>query len=272
MINAGRALMLPALLLFLLCPASQAALTFGVVPQQSAQKLARNWGPICTYLSEKTGIDVRFATAPAITEFEHRLAEGRYDFAYMNPYHYTVFSKTPGYLAIARQKDKKITGIIVVNRDAPYNHLSDLNGKTLAFPSPAAFAASILTRRHFQAAGISITPKYVNSHDSVYHNVAQGFYEAGGGVERTFMNIDPDVRKNLKILWKTNSYTPHAIAAHPRVTKAIRHRLRNALIMMNDDSAARSLLKAINFNGFTAAADSDWNDVRDLGIEMINKD
>ncbi len=250
--------------------AAHSAMTFGVVPQQSAKKLARKWGPICAYWSQKSGLDIRFATAPDIPEFERRLANGVYDVAYMNPYHYTVFCRQPGYLAVAKQKDKRISGIIVVHKDAPYQHLDDLAGKTIAFPSPAAFAASILTRTFFKNAGIPITPKYVKSHDSVYRTVAMGFYAAGGGVVRTLQNTEVAVSHELRILWKTQSFTPHAFAVHPRVSQADRHRILSAMLMMNDDVDAQSLLTSISFNGFATANDKDWDDIRALSIELLD--
>ena len=253
-----------------LCPAAMGEpLTFGIVPQQSAQKLARNWGPVCAYLSEKTGIDIRFTTAPDIPEFERRLANSQYDIAYMNPYHYTVFCRSPGYIAFAKQKDKFISGIIVVHKDSTFRDCDDFAGKTLVFPSPAAFAASILTRAHFRKTGISITPKYVKSHDSVYYNVAQGLFAAGGGVKRTFMNTDPDVRKKLRIIWTTDEYTSHAIAAHPRITPTVRDKILAGLLMMNANVHARPLLEAIKFKGFAPAADEMWDDVRALEIDIL---
>ncbi|MEM7379056.1 MAG: PhnD/SsuA/transferrin family substrate-binding protein [Pseudomonadota bacterium] len=97
-----------AALCFTLSGAIQAeTVTLSVVPQQSASKLARLWTPIVVYLSEKTGHDVRFATAKDIPTFEQRLSEGQYDLAYMNPYHYTVFSAAPGYEAFARQNNSR---------------------------------------------------------------------------------------------------------------------------------------------------------------------
>ena len=56
--------------------AAQEAYRFGVVPQQSATKLARTWVPFLRLLQEKTGIELRFATAPDIPTFEKRLAQG----------------------------------------------------------------------------------------------------------------------------------------------------------------------------------------------------
>ena len=75
---------------------SAEVLSFGVVPQQSATRLAELWTPICEFLGRKTGNHYVFKTAKDIPTFEDRLASGDYDIAYMNPYHYTVFSKVPG--------------------------------------------------------------------------------------------------------------------------------------------------------------------------------
>ncbi len=246
-------------------------LTFSVVPQQSATKLARLWTPILAYLSEKTGYRLLFKTAKDIPTFERRLAVGDYDMAYMNPYHYTAFHRSPGYIAFAKEKDKRIKGIIVVRKDSPYRNLTEFKDKTLAFPSPAAFAASVLTRAHFKTTGIPITPKYVSSHDSVYRAVAKGLYPAGGGVIRTFKNVDPAISSQLRILWTTQPYTPHAIAAHPRVPPAVVQRVQQAMVAMQQDPRGRTLLKSVKFKGIVPAQDADWSDVRALGIHLLDE-
>jgi len=246
-------------------------LTFGIVPQQSAKKLAKKWTPIFRYLSAKTGDEIRFSTARNIPTFEKRLSEGQYDIAYMNPYHYTVFHREPGYQAFARQKDKKIKGILVVRKDSPLKMLNELADQKLAFPSPAAFAASVLPRAQLTNDKIPFKPTYVSSHDSVYLNVARGLFPAGGGVMRTFNNTDPAVREQLRVLWTTKTYTPHAFAAHPSVDKAVVGRLQKALLGMNDDPEGRALLKTINFKGMQSAENTDWDDVRGLGLNILDQ-
>ncbi len=246
-------------------------LSFSVVPQQSATKLARLWTPILSYLGERTGYRFQFKTAPNIPTFEKRLAAGEYDMAYMNPYHYTVFHRAPGYRAFAKEKGKRIKGIIVVRKDSPYRELNELKGQTLAFPAPAAFAASVLTRAYFRTAGIPITPKYVSSHDSVYRTVAKGLYPAGGGVIRTFKNMDPAITSQLRILWTTKPYTPHAIAAHPRIPKEVVKRVQQAMLAMQQDPRGRELLETVKFKGIEAAQDADWDDVRALGIDLLDE-
>ncbi|MGB5441998.1 MAG: phosphate/phosphite/phosphonate ABC transporter substrate-binding protein [Gammaproteobacteria bacterium] len=271
-------LILIAILLGCLLPAAgQAAdteamakpppLSFGIVPQQTSSTLLRAWGPLLRYLQEQTGQRFIFRTAPDIPTFEARLAAGEYDFAYMNPYHFTVFNQgDQGYQAVARARDKQIRGILVVRKDSPATMIEDLKNATLAFPSPAAFAASVLPRANLRAKQVPFEVQYVSSHDSVYKAVAGGFFPAGGGIIRTFKATDPKVREQLRVLWTTPPYTPHAIAAHPRVDAAVVSSVQQALVLMDVNEKGRIALENLKIKGLAAAKNSDWDDVRSLQI------
>ena len=258
--------------LLLLCFTSftmaETTLTFAVVPQQSASKLAQLWGPIVNKISAESGLKVQFTTAPDIPTFEKRLAEGKYDIAYMNPYHYVVFHQSAGYQAIAKARDKRIKGIIVVGKNSEINSFNDLNNSTLAFPAPGAFAATILTQSDLTTNNVNFESKYVSSHDSVYLTVAKGIYPAGGGVLRTFNNVSPDISAQLKILSTTKGYTPHAIATHPRVKAQQSKKIQQALVNLENSESGRTLLKNIKINGFESAKNADWNDVRELNLSI----
>lgn len=245
----------------------QRTFSFAIVPQQAPIKLLQSWGPVLSYLQKLTGHHFVFRTAPDIPTFEDRLRAEDYDFVYMNPYHFTVFNQgDAGYQAVAKAKVERIRGIIVVRKDSPLQSLGDLNGLTLAFPAPAAFAASVLPRANLKAMNIAFEAKYVSSHDSVYQAVAKGFYPAGGGVIRTLNATDPETRQQLRILWTTQEYTPHAIAVHPRVPADIVSAVRGALAGMSDDEAGRAALERLKIKGFVIAANTDWDDVRQLNI------
>lgn len=261
-------------LLFLLLNSSfsfaEQQLTFGIVPQQSASKLAQLWGPIMEEISQQSGLNIRFATAPDIPTFEKRLTAGEYDIAYMNPYHYTVYHKKVGYQALAKVQDKRIKGIIVIAKDSNINSLSDLENRTLAFPAPAAFAASILTRAALSANQVNFTPKYVSSHDSVYRSIAKGIYPAGGGIVRTFNSVDPEISSQLKILWTTKGFTPHAIATHPRITPEDARKIQQVIIKMGDQQTGKKLFHNLKIKSFEKAVDSDWDDVRNLKLNQLS--
>lgn len=244
-------------------------LGFGVVPQQSASELARLWTPILAYLGRKTGYEIHFKTAKDIPTFERRLVSGEYDIAYVNPYHYTVFHRSPGYQVFAKEKDRKLKGVIVVRKDSPYRDITQLKGKTLAFPGPAALAATVLPQATLRKLGIAFVPKYVGSHDSVYLSVYKGLYPAGGGIVRTFENFNPSLRGALRILWATPGYTPHAIAAHPRVSAGVVERIQEAMLKMHEDPEGAVLLEAIGFKGLVVAQDADYDDIRRLDIQIL---
>lgn len=245
-------------------------LRFGVVPQQSASRLAALWVPLLAELENRGAPTLAFRTAPDIPTFEQRLAAGEYDLAYMNPYHYTVFSQSPGYRAFAKARGRRIQGILVTRRDSSLTTLSDLDGAELAFPSPAAFAASILTRANLASAGVSFQPRYVSSHDSVYHAVAKGLYPAGGGVVRTFESVAPHIREQLQILWTSDGYTPHAFAAHPRLGTDTVGEIAALMIGLAEDETGRALLEPLRLPGLEAAQDADWDDVRVLEIQLLD--
>ncbi len=243
-------------------------LTVGVIPQQEASQLARVWTPVLAYLSRQTGYTIEFRTAPDAVTFESRIEAGEFDFAYINPSHYviqrTTDAGTDSYLAMAREKDTQLVGVVVVAKGSGYKSLKDLDGATMAFPSAAAFAATILPNLSLKQMGVRVTPRYVASHESVYLTVARGLYPAGGGNAKTHDEVDPAVRDQMRILWKSQPYTPHPIAAHPRVPREVAQRVIAALLAMADDPEGAVLLKESGFKGFVAAQDSDYADIRRL--------
>ncbi len=246
-------------------------ITFGVVPQQSAKKMAEKWQPLIDYISNFTGLDVQFKTAKDIPTFESELAQGKYDLAYMNPYHFVVFNASVGYRSLVHQKDKRLSGLIVVHKDSPIESVNDLAGSEIAFPAPAAFAASIITSAHLRNNDIPFIPRYVNSHDSVYLAVQRNFFSAGGGILRTFDALPADIKKDLRILWTSKGYTPHPIATHPNMAEVDRQAILNSLIAVSNDTSKSWLLKNIGLSGFTASEDSEWDDVRSLGIASLSR-
>ncbi len=247
-------------------PVPSVVLSVGIVPQQAASELARVWIPLLQEVGRRARVQLAFRTASDIPMFEDRLLKGEFDLAYMNPYHYTVFSKTAGYQAFLKEKERKLAGIIVVARNSPIQNLEQLEGKRVAFPAPAAFAASILPRAEFSRHHIAIEARFVSSHESVYKGVASGLFEAGGGIQRTLEALEPQIASQLRVLSRTPAYTPHALAVHARVSPELVERLRQAFLALDGDEAGRALLAPLSFKGLVGATDGEWDVVRALRL------
>jgi phosphonate transport system substrate-binding protein len=244
-------------------------LSVGIVPQQSPGELARLWTPVLKHLEEQTGLTLQFETAKDVATFEKRLMAGEYDIVYANPLAYAlVLHPRYGYEAFAREKDRSLVGLLVVRKDSRYQTLADLVGSELAFPSEAAFAASIIPRAQLDKQGIAFTPHYVGSHDSAFLAVEKGLYAGGGGVARTLGMLPDQVKNQLRILWTSAAYPPHPFAAHPRVPTAVVKRLQAALIAMNTDEAGQAILKPLAFTGFMVTRDADYDVLRSSGYKL----
>jgi len=223
-----------------------------------------NWVPLLDQISQNSGIALRFRTTSDIPSFESCLAKGVFDIAYMNPYHYTVFHETAGYVAFARARNEELEGLLVVKRDSPIQSLEQLAGGRIAFPAPAALGASVLPRAELRKLGVAFEPTYVNSHDSVYQNVLAGLFPAGGGIQRTYDNLSDGQKQGLRIIYRTKRYKAHPFAAHSRLPPAVTALLGRVMLTLN--TADNATLKPLGFDGFVAAADADYDDIRDLKL------
>jgi phosphonate transport system substrate-binding protein len=249
------------------------SLTFGIVPQQSPLKLIKSWNPIVEYLEKETGQKIELKIENSIIKFEQELYAGKYDFAYMNPYHYVLSNKKQSYIAKIRA-DKNIVGILVVNKKSNLNNIIDLKGKNFFFPSPNSFAATLLCKYELSKNfNINIDKNesfsYVNSHDSVYKGVARGIGDVGGGIERTFNALkDKETKDSLKILYKTKAYPSHPIAFKQSMSDEIQKKLIDAFMNIPE-----SLLKSLSIKHMTKTDNLEYDIIRDIAKELsLSKD
>lgn len=229
---------------------------FGVVPQYSPQQSAQRWQPLIDHIKDATGISLRFATASRVSAFEERVMAGDYDFIYLNPLMYREAHKRAGYRALARH-DALSRGVLVVRRDGARS-LSEVTGRAIAFPAPAALGATILVRRDLRRAGIAYDLAYLGTHESVYRAVAAGQYAAGGGTLNTFQQSAPALRRELRVLRQTEPFVGHIVAVHPRVPAAEVARVRRILLALHAQESTRDLLGLMGFRRLVAVRANDF--------------
>ena len=245
----------------------------GVVPQFETRRLHAIWRPILDQLEQKTGLKFALQGSPSITDFEKEFLAGKFDFAYMNPYHLAWAYESVGYLPLIREHGKQLNGVLVVRTDSEVKDLSELEGKIVVFPSPNALGASLLIRADLQDIyKVNIIPRYVKTHDSVYLNVALKQAAAGGGVQKTLISQQAQIRDSLKVLYQTRSIAPHPFAAHPRVDEAIRQQVQQALLEMASTDTGNQLLSKIPIRKIGTANIDDYLPLTKMGLERFRQD
>jgi phosphonate transport system substrate-binding protein len=241
--------------------------SFGVVPQFEARKLYSIWHPILKVLEHKTGHTFNMVGTESIPSFEEAFLSGSYDFAYMNPWHSLLAYDKQGYVPLVRDDSQRLAGILVVRKDSDIDKVTDLDGKNIAFPSPNALGASLLMRADLTLLqGIHFKPIYVDTHSSVYMNVALKQVSAGGGVEQTLKAQQPEIQNLLKIIYKTRSMAPHPVSAHPRVPKAVMQQVIKAFIAMSQDPEQKLLLEKIPMAKPVEASYEDYKPLKQWGL------
>ena len=245
----------------------KADLIMGVVPQQGPLKLFNIWQPVANYLSKETGIKIRFRTEKSIQKFSETLYKGKYDFVYMSPLNFVLVNTKVKYDALARS-DKLIRGVLVMKKDATIKDLKK-NDARILFPSPAAFAATILIKYDLiEKFGFTDkqleNARYVNSHDSVYKGLFRGLGDLGGGIERTFNYTDNrPLHQKLHIIHKTKGYPTHPFAARATLSDDIKKKLTKALLKM-----PKNLLDRLHMKKLKKVDSGEYDSVKRLAHKL----
>jgi len=258
------------ILLFLMNSSTAIAVeySFGVVPQFEARKLYRIWKPILEVLEQRTGYQFTMQGTESIPDFEQEFLGGKFDFAYMNPWHSLVAFESQGYIPLVRDGTRRLKGILVVRKNSLITQLTQLQGKTIAFPAPNALGASLLMRAELSHLhGITIHPLYVGTHSSAYLNVILKQTDAAGGVLRTLQQQEPIIQDLLRIIYETQSIAPHPISVHPRVPKKVREQVLQAFLAMKNDPEQKKLLAKIPMPDPISATITDYLPLKKLGLE-----
>ena len=263
-------LMMLALLLTTLQAAATGTYSFGVVPQFDARQTHRVWKPLLTRLEAETGLRFRLVGSSTIREFEKQFLAGEFDFAYMNPYQVLKGADSVGYVPLVRDVGRALHGIVVVRKDSPVTRVEDLDDMEVAFPAANALGASLVPRADFENVfGITVTPRYVKSHSSVYLNVMLGETAAGGGVQKTLAQQPPEIRDALRVLYRTRDIPPHPVAAHPRVPSQVRDAVRAGLLSIGATEEGRQLLASVPIRRIGLAAIEDYRPMDSWGLDAF---
>ena len=240
--------------------------TVGVVPQFDSRRILAIWRPILDALEQRSGIQFRLVGSASIPIFEQEFQSGKFDFAYMNPYHMLIAHNSQGYRPLLRDHSNQLQGILVVRKDSLITELSQLQGQYIAFPAPNALGASLMIRAELQER-LDLKPRYVKSHTSVYLNVITGTVVAGGGVEKTLSQQSEEIREQLRIIYRTAGVATHPIAVHPRVSRRVAEQVQQMILDIAETEKGKEMLMQIPMKQVGITTADDYIPLKKMGLE-----
>ncbi|HEX4856298.1 MAG TPA: phosphate/phosphite/phosphonate ABC transporter substrate-binding protein [Limnobacter sp.] len=204
-----------------------------VVPQFPSTEINATWGKLVEGLKGQGLPRIELVFPKDINDFESQFLAGQADLIYCNPYHIVMARKAQGYVPLVRDS-KPMSGILIAANGSDTDSiqsLNDLNGKTLLFPSPNAFGASLYMRALLtREKGLKFTTRYVKTHPNVLRGVVRNEGQAGGMVNATLAAEPADLQARVRVIYETPKTPSHPIAAHPRVSPAMQEAITKAII------------------------------------------
>ncbi|WP_370260909.1 phosphate/phosphite/phosphonate ABC transporter substrate-binding protein [Limnobacter sp.] len=241
-------------------------LTLMVVPQFPATVLYSTWGKLVVNMD---GVHIKMVFAKDIDDFEERFMRGEADLIYCNPYHMVMAKQSQGYLPLLRDA-KPLTGILLAPAKGQPGHVSsleELQGKTMLFPSPNAFGASLYMRALLtEQRGLQFSTQYVKTHPNVIRGVVRSEGAAGGMVAATFLSESEELRSKVQVLYETPPTASHPLAVHPRVPEQLRKHIQaQVLAHLRDDPATAASVQMSH--PMLADYKRDYQPLETLGLE-----
>jgi phosphonate transport system substrate-binding protein len=242
-----------------------------VVPQFPSTEVNATWSQLIEGIKGQGLPNIELVFPKDITDFENQFMAGQADLIYCNPYHIVMAKKAQGYTPLVRD-GKSMSGILVAasgSEGDSIQTLSDLNGKTLLFPSPNAFGASLYMRALLtREKGLKFTTRYVKTHPNVLRGVVRNEGQAGGMVSATLATEPPELQSKIRVIYETPPTPPHPIAAHPRVSAATQEALAKAIIRFIGTNRAAGMAIQIP-DPVRANYTRDYQPLEKLGLEAF---
>ncbi|WP_442593534.1 putative selenate ABC transporter substrate-binding protein [Neobacillus sp. D3-1R] len=159
----------------------------GMIPDQNVADINRSMDDFAAYLSEKTGLNVKFVPSVDYSALVTGFERGEIQLAWFGGLTgVQARNVVPGAEAIAqRPTDEKFESVFIKQKGLPIHSLADLKGKSFTFGSESSTSGHLMPRYFLMEAGIDADkdfkskPNYSGSHDTTYKLVESGAYETG---------------------------------------------------------------------------------------------
>ena len=256
-------------------------LRIGVFPRRSVADTKEMFTPLISYLSEKLEKKVLLDVPPDMPAFWSRLENGEYDLVHMNQYHYVRAHAKLGWQVILKNEEfgkTTIAAALYVLKDSKIKSLSDLQGKLIVFGGgDHAMVASIMARDILMQGGLQddayigmATLHTLKSIMSVYYRQADaaGVGDIITSVPAIKKKIDVD---KLRVLARSESLAHLPWAVRGDMDVKSKERIIKALIMLNESSHGKKILKAAGLTGIRKVSDSDYDPHRKIIKRVLNE-
>lgn len=230
----------------------------GVLNQQSVVATAELWNPILHYLGKKTGATFNLAISNTVQETDARMAQGEFDLNFTN--HIFYMPNQHEYRPVVQWGGEVLRGTLVSLKPET---IHTLDGKTIAFPSPDAFAATVIPWTKLRQEKIRFKPLFTGSQEACMAAVAKGLADVASVTPRFAMPYANAHHMKLHIIYESEDFPQIPLLVHnKRVSAELAQQISATLLAMPIDPDGKKLLDRLNIPPFKSADNSMYTSTR----------
>ena len=264
---------------------SRPSLVLGLIPERNIFKQLDRYEPLATYLSEKIGADVKLKVLTRYGNLIDNFASAGLDGAFFGSFTYTLAHAKLGVEAIARPETvggvSTYYGLIFVRKDSDIKSVQDMKGKSFVFVDRATTAGYLLPLAFFRAHRIENYKTFFKetyfsgTHEDAIYDVLNKKAEIGAAKNTVFARLaaaDSRLKDELVILARSPEVPENGLAVRNDLDHAIRNKLQEALLNMQNESQGIQVLKDLGAMRFIETTDSDYANVykyaKQIGLDL----
>ncbi|MDE2836043.1 MAG: putative selenate ABC transporter substrate-binding protein [Chloroflexota bacterium] len=254
------------------------------IPDQDVSVLEERFNNLAEYLSEETGLNVRYVPqadyAAVVTSFK----QGDLHLVW-----YGALTGVQARIAVPeadaiahRARDGEFHSVFVAAPGSGISGLDDLRGKAVTFGSESSTSGHLMPRYYLSQAGVDTETElgdisFSGSHDLTWKLVEGGSFDAGALSEavweRRVANGEVDTSK-VDVFYRTPAYVNYHWVAHPSIGDVFGEdaldNITDALLTIDVDRGGQAKGIAESFNGerFVRTSNDRYQAIEDAAREF----
>ena len=240
---------------------------------------------VADYVGEKLGKQAELTVGRSFDEF----AEGESDVGFLCGLPYVELARLPRppvvLLAAPVLKGARYGGRpiyfsdVIVRADSPFRSFSELRGSVWAYNDPDSHSGYNVTRHRLvsmgETEGFFGRVVEAGSHQRSIKMVCSGEIDAAA-IDSQVLSVElrdrPALREQIKVIDTLGPAGIQPVVAASRLPDELKAAVREALLAMGDDPAARKILDQGFVERFVAVTDDDYEDVRAMLVAAEEAD
>jgi len=260
-------------------------LVIGGIPDQNVANLDRQFELMAKYLSDSTGLKVRYAPAADYAAIVAAFKRGDVQLVWFGGLtSVQAIAAVPGSQAIVhRPRDTEFHSKFIVQADLPVKELKDLKGLTFTFGSESSTSGHLMPRYFMKQAGVDTgkdlkgQPNFSGSHDKTYKLVEAGAFQAGALNEAVWESAVADGKVDttkVRVFYTTPPFVDYNWTIHADVDKMIgpgtKDKVTRALLALKPEMSpdVAEMLKLAATDGYVPDQNSNYEALKQVGKEL----